>query len=48
MKKFITGFIIGAILSGVGVAWAAGQFTWVFPDGTMAGTAAHPIYIVNQ
>ena len=48
MKRFIVGFIMGALIGGVGIAWAAGQFTWVFPDGNVAGTPTNPIYIQIQ
>lgn len=44
MKNLVLGIIIGIILGSVGVAWAGGQFTWVFPDGNVAGTITNPIY----
>lgn len=48
MKKFIVGFILGIMIGGAGIAWASGQFTWVFPDGNVAGTVTNPIYIQVQ
>lgn len=48
MKNFIIGLSIGLIIGGASIAWAAGQFTWVFPDGNVAGTTTHPIYIQSQ
>ena len=48
MKNFIIGLSLGLIIGGASIAWAAGQFTWVFPDGNVAGTVTHPIYIQSQ
>lgn len=48
MKNFAIGLCIGLVVGGAGIAWAGGQFTWVFPDGNVAGTPTHPIYIQIQ
>lgn len=44
MKNIFIGIVIGLALGG-GVAWAGGQFTWVFPNGRPAGTPNDPVYI---
>lgn len=48
MKNFVIGLCIGIVVGGTGIAWASGQFTWVFPNGEVAGTVNNPIYIQNQ
>lgn len=47
MKNFVVGLIVGLLLGG-GLAWASGTFTWVFPDGNVAGTIANPIHIATN
>ena len=45
MRKFIMGFIIGAVIASVATAYAAGAFTLVSGSGVALGTAANPLYI---
>lgn len=45
MKRFIQGFIIGAVLASVLTAWAASRMVLVDGDDVAVGTAANPLYI---
>ena len=44
MRKFIAGFILGAMLATVATAYAASRFVLVDGDGVELGTTANPIY----
>lgn len=44
MRRFLQGFVIGAILATVATAWAASRIVLVDGSGTELGTASNPIY----